>query len=127
MIVTLSDGRRLETSVLNCSGYVAERIELQPRDCDVMLRYLERDHGHLLIPVLAQLKTRFASERAGYRRKPLDLYPHQRVAVAIMRSIRDRVAVRQFKTYATAPRDGFWRFFLHWSLFWFVIGLTVFS
>lgn len=65
MIVTLPDGRKITTSIQNCTGYVAKSIELEPRDCDALRTMLSFGDIRYMQTMLLQLKHRFESERAS--------------------------------------------------------------
>jgi hypothetical protein len=63
MIITLMNGNMQRTTIRNCTGYVAKRIELEARDCTSLLSMLEHDPEHLK-SVLVQLGARFPESRA---------------------------------------------------------------
>lgn len=65
MKVITPNGKVLQGSIQSlCHGIVAQSIELEPRDIDFLIRNIE-NNSQALLPVLRQLKARFASERVG--------------------------------------------------------------
>jgi hypothetical protein len=76
MIVTLMDGKTLRTTISDCTGYVAKRIEIEPKDCRIVLELLARNDIETLRPMFAQLQYRFPEMR-----EPFSPRPYQRAAL----------------------------------------------
>lgn len=61
MIITFPDGTTRRTTIRDCTGYVARSIEIEPRDCQILVDMAAR--GTDIRALLTQLKHRFESER----------------------------------------------------------------
>lgn len=91
MIVTLMDGQILRTTIRNCTGYVAKRIELEAIDCEIVLGMIQTGASDQLNPIFAQLQARFPQSRGP------KLYEHQKAVADAMLSPDYRVTWRPSK------------------------------